>query len=263
MLRTLAVTLVLAASLTGSAAAAPRPFTVRVDDTAIHLPATVAAGTLAVHIQTGGKQLHHLVFEQLKAGVTFASFETAMKNPAANDLKYATYVGGNGQVPPGQSIDVYFTVKPGPIEVIDIVRGQLLSHAHLTVTAATGATSPPASQGTVIANTKDRFVLPPGFGKPGVFAFRNTDTDPHDMVIVSLAPGTHASTVIAWAKSRKHGRPPFSGEFGGAGALSGHSESWFRVPTLAPGTYALVCLMPDAHGIPHAAHGMVAQFTVA
>ena len=262
MLRALTAALTLAAFLTATASAAQRPITVRVDDHAIHLPATVPAGTLAVHIVTGGKQLHHLVFEQLKPGVTFISFEKAMQNPAANDATYATYIGGNGQVPPGRSVDVFFTVKPGPVEVIDIVHGQAISHAQLTATAATSATSPPTSLGTVIANAKDRFVLPRGFGKPGVFAFRNTDRDPHDMVIVGLAPGKHANTIIAWAKAGKHTPPPVTGEFGGAGALSGHLTSWFTVPKLAPGTYALICLMPDSHGMPHAAHGMVREFTI-
>jgi len=263
MLRALAAALTLAACVAATASAAQRPITVRVDDHAIHLPAaTVPAGTLAVHIATSGKQLHHLVFEQLKPGVTFASFEKAMQNPAANDAKYATYVGGNGQVPPGQSVDVFFTVIPGLIEIIDIVHGQTISHAHLTVTAPAGATSPPASLGTIIANAKDRFVLPQGFGKPGVFAFHNTDRDPHDMLIVSLAPGKHANAIITWAKAGKHTPPPITGEFGGAGALGGRLESWFRVPKLAPGTYALVCFMPDSHGMPHAAHGMVSEFTV-
>jgi hypothetical protein len=130
------------------------------------------------------------------------------------------------------------------------------------VTAAAGATSPPASLGTIIAKAEYDFVLPPGFGKPGIFAFHNTDTKPHDFVIVSLAPGKHANEIISWAKAGKHTPPPITGEFGGAGALSGHLTSWFKVPKLAPGTYALICFFPDSHGVPHAAHGMVSEFTV-
>jgi hypothetical protein len=60
----------------------------------------------------------------------------------------------------------------------------------------------------VIANARDRYVLPAGFDGPGVWAFKNTDNEPHDGVILRLPPGGHASDIVAWAKAGEGRRTP-------------------------------------------------------
>ncbi len=52
-----------------------------------------------------------------------------------------------------------------------------------------------------------------------------------------------------------------SGVSGGVGALSAGGQSW-STTDLKAGTYAIVCLVPDAKGVPHGAVGMISKLTV-
>lgn len=52
-----------------------------------------------------------------------------------------------------------------------------------------------------------------------------------------------------------------SGVSGGVGAVSAGGQAWVTAD-LKPGTYVIVCLIPDAKGVPHAALGMLNKITV-
>lgn len=52
-----------------------------------------------------------------------------------------------------------------------------------------------------------------------------------------------------------------SGVSGGVGALSAGGQAW-STTDLRAGTYAIICLIPDAKGVPHAALGMISKLTV-
>jgi hypothetical protein len=51
--------------------------------------------------------------------------------------------------------------------------------------------------GTII-NSGYRFVLPPRFGRPGVYRFTNPDPVAHDGVIYRLASGKAAGDLVRW-----------------------------------------------------------------
>lgn len=55
--------------------------------------------------------------------------------------------------------------------------------------------------------------------------------------------------------------PPPAGVSGGVGALSPSGQAW-STTDLRAGTYVVICFVPDAKGVPHAALGIVSKLTV-
>ncbi|HEU4883067.1 MAG TPA: plastocyanin/azurin family copper-binding protein, partial [Longimicrobium sp.] len=89
---------------------------------------------------------------------------------------------------------------------------------------------------------------------------QNAAAQPHEVVLMKLAPGKTAQDLLAWMQTEQ-GAPPAM-PMGGTTLLS---TGEFNQLTLdvEPGEYALLCFVPDARdGAPHVAHGMVRQITV-
>ena len=102
--------------------------------------------------------------------------------------------------------------------------------------------------------------MPRGFGRPGVYEFRNRDRETHELGLVKLAPGKRVKDLVNWVKNGRMGPPP-GVPIGGFGALHGGGHGWLVLPRLAHGRYALACFVPDAQGVPHVAMGMAAGFS--
>jgi hypothetical protein len=88
----------------------------------------------------------------------------------------------------------------------------------------------------------------------------NSATQPHEVVIVRIAPGKTIGDVAAFAE-KPVAEPP--GEvIGGASFIAGNNENFVDVD-LTPGNYGFICFVPDAKdGKPHLAHGMIQQFKI-
>ena len=88
----------------------------------------------------------------------------------------------------------------------------------------------------------------------------NVATQAHEVVLVQLEPGKTLEDLGQWVKDFKG--PPPGKPLGGIPAFKPGKNTYFEV-NLTPGTYALLCFVPDAKdGKPHHEHGMVQQFTV-
>jgi len=98
--------------------------------------------------------------------------------------------------------------------------------------------------------------------RPGTRTIRvhNAGKQAHELELVQLAPGKSAADLMKWLE-KMEGPPPGKALGGIAGMEPGMSE--YFTNNFTPGTYALVCFVPDARdGKPHFAHGMVQQVTV-
>jgi len=258
--------IVIAAAFTAGAPArgqAPRPaITVRVDDTQITSPTRVPAGLVDVRIVTSGEVNHHLAFWHLNRGVTTQRFLRVLKRPNGNPFAIATGIGGNGLMPAGSTIATMRMV-PGTVVLADIVEGATTEIASFEVSGKPVSTRAPHSLGTIV-NKQFRFVMPVGFGRPGIYRFTNVDPTAHDGTIFRLPPGTSASDVVSWFAHGAKGAPPidFSKPLGGPGAIGAHWTSWFTLPKLPPGRYLFGCFLPDDRGTLHIAMGMAADFVV-
>ena len=88
----------------------------------------------------------------------------------------------------------------------------------------------------------------------------NRAAHPHELAVFRLNEGKRVADVVKWAGSLTG--PPAGRLVGGTTALSRGSSVALTI-TLAPGTYALLCFLPDAKdGRSHAQHGMTREITV-
>jgi hypothetical protein len=237
--------------------------TARIDDRTVHFSPALHAGFVQLHIVSTGSTPHHLLFWQLHRGVSFKQFDRVDASQSGNPFKLATVIGGNGPLVPGHSMDIWIHVAEGRVAIDDIRSGGVTGfHRDLAIRRSGQNAAQPKALGTVAAVPGDRFRLPPGFGRPGVWKFANQDRDTHDGSIGRLAPGKTVADLISCAKQGENGPPPLSAADGGFGALGGHAHAWFTIGHLPPGHYAVVCFIPGPNGIPHVAMGMAAGFTV-
>ena len=251
------------AAATAQAPSSSQPsITIRVDDRRITAPTQMPAGYVAVHIVTSGTVHHHLAFWHLNQGVTAASFVRVLKQPNGDPFKLGTAIGGNGPMLPGR-LDTTMRLVPGTVVFADIVEGPTTRIANFRVRGPAVSTQPPAAIGTIV-NRGYRFVLPPRFGRPGVYRFANPDSVAHDGVIYRLVGRKTARDLVGWMQRGGKGRPPvdFTRPLGGPGVIGAHWTSWFRLRALPPGRYVLACFLPDLGGRLHAADGMAAGFVV-
>jgi len=89
----------------------------------------------------------------------------------------------------------------------------------------------------------------------------NAAPELHEMELQPVAPGTTDAQVQAFFDAIAQGKqpppPPFTGPPAGLGALSPGHTVLLRAHGLKPGTYVLLCFIPDDQlGVPHAFLGM-------
>jgi uncharacterized cupredoxin-like copper-binding protein len=260
---------------TVAAFSAPRParhvLTITATEFAFQSPDTVPAGVTTITLRNRGRQLHHVQLIKLADGHTLGDVLAALRTQGPPPA-WEHFVGGpNTPVPgadasgtldlaPGRYALICFI--PGPDGVPHVMKGMakeitVTAPAHTRVARADREIVP----GTTIALTDYTFTIsrPLRAGSTRV-RLRNDATQPHEMLVVKLAPGRTASDFAAW--SEKPDGPPPGAPMGGSSAMA-HGVWNDITMTLSPGSYGLVCFVPDARdGKPHAVHGMVRDLVV-
>jgi len=85
----------------------------------------------------------------------------------------------------------------------------------------------------------------------------NASDEIHEMQLQPVAPGTTDAQIQAVFDRTASGPLPFTGPALGLGAVSPGRTALLQEHHLPPGTYALLCFIPDDKtGIPHALEGM-------
>ena len=286
MLRAVPVTLfaaaVVASSSIGDAAAASTSFkhpvvTVHAKEFAFIAPASIVAGTTTVRLVNDGKEIHQISIVQLAKGKTLADFVAAVK--ANQPTPWAVGVGGPNAAGPGQTIDATVSLDAGNYLLLCWVPspGAPVPHVAkgmikpLTVTAPGGVTQAGAAASYLPESAPDvhlelseygfKLSKPLTAGKHTIHVM-NSGAQEHEVVFLKLAPGKTMKDADAWFESGMKGPSPVTPAPGMAGLGKGRTGSF--TTTLTPGTYGLVCWIPDAKdGKPHEMHGMVQEITVA
>lgn len=245
-------------------------------DYAFTLPASIPAGQTTIRLVNDGKEIHQISLVKLAKGKTLADFQAAMKTPG-QQLTWTTDVGGPNAAAPGGSIEATLTLDPGTYVLVCYVptQGEPVPHvakgmiASLTVVPAGGV----AQAGTAFAPTpvpdvhlvmKDygfAFSKPLTAGKHVVHVM-NEGTQSHEAVFIKLAPGKHLTDFTKWlGPDGMKGPPPAMPIDGMSGLAKGRSAIF--PADITPGTYALICWVPDVKDMkPHADHGMSMEFEV-
>jgi plastocyanin len=86
----------------------------------------------------------------------------------------------------------------------------------------------------------------------------NSDSSDHEMLVLRLADGLTTKDLLeAYGPSLPEGVA-----FIGQATIAAGSEGTLVLTGLQPGTYTIVCLLPDENGTPHLVNGMETTFTV-
>lgn len=232
-------------------------------------PENVPAGMTRVRIINKGQALHHIQLVRLTDNKTAADFVTAMKANPSHTPAWAKMAGGPNAIVPLEEGTATVHLEEGQYVLVCLIPDQKgVPHVAkgmlkpLTVTAATGppAAEPPAN--VTIAMSDHAYALSAPLS-PGTHTLRveNRGMQPHEVVVVRLAPGTTIKDFAAAFEPGASGPPPGKPVGGIVGLEKGRHG--FFTTTLAPGHYGLICFFPDAEkSTPHFAMGMTTEFNV-
>ncbi|HEU4557273.1 MAG TPA: hypothetical protein VFS20_05465 [Longimicrobium sp.] len=251
-----------------AATAEPRVITVVARDFAFEAPESVPAGMVTIQLQNRGQALHHMSLVKLDEGKTlqdvFKALETKGPPPA-----WLHEMGGPNAPDPGRDANATLFLQPGnyvilcwvdmPGGVPHVMRGMAKA---LTVTPAPVPAAATTPSGDITMRLDDySFTLSkPITAGEHIIRVENAAAQSHEVELVRLAPGKTANDLMAWMRNME-GPPPASAIGGIAGMARGEVQSFSH--NFTPGTYVLICFVPDARdGKPHFMHGMMQTITV-
>jgi hypothetical protein len=252
---------------TAAAPATPATVTVTATDFKFDVPAQIPAGVVNLRLINRGKELHQAQLLRLEDGKTMADFAQAMKSNGPPP-PWVKFVGGGNAIAPGQEGETLAWLTPGQYAMVCFIPSAdgtphvMKGMAHpFEVTGNTPASaSLPAATDTIRTND---YTFNPGHALTAghhTIRVENDGPQPHELVLIKLAPGKSVQDFGRWAESMKG--PPPAMPMGGVTILDKGAAGVFTVD-LAPGDYGLICFVPDAKdGKPHLAHGMLKQFRV-
>lgn len=248
---------------------APPVVTIHAKDFAFEGPRTIKAGPTTFRLVNDGKELHHLSIVKLDKGKTMKDVGEALKKQGPPPA-WMHDVGGPNPAVPGGSVEATLALDAGEYAFLCFINspGNPMPHmakgmvGSITVLPESNGASMPAADVTVtLSDYNFAFSKPLSAGKH-VINVVNSASQAHEVVFVKLAPGKKIADVASWVeKDMLKGPPPGEPMAGMAGIAKGKSAS-FPV-NLKPGTYGMICYVPDAKdGKAHAQHGMLTQFDV-
>ncbi len=251
------------------APAGPQQIMVQTRDFAFTAPDTVRAGMSTIHLANNGPGLHHAMLFRLDSGKTMADVGAALK---AGGRMPAWFVpaGGANAIAPGDSTAVTQELSAGnylwtcfvdvPNHVPHITKGMMRPMTVLPASAGT-VSAPEADIHVTLRDYAFEFSTPLTAGHH-TLKVEAAPGQPHEMVLIKLAPGKTADDLMKYFDDPAPQGPPPGVPVGGVGDITSGHPVYFSAD-FTPGDYLVICFMPDAtDGKPHFMHGMMQKLTV-
>ncbi|WP_447983992.1 hypothetical protein [Nitrospira sp. Nam74] len=247
----------------------PAPVVFEAHDYGFTGPDRIPAGVTSVQIVNQGQDLHHIQLIKLLQGKTAADFSAALKADPSRVPQWAKFIGGpNAVVPGGKSVATMNLMEGNYLLICIIPDKQGVPHMALGMQKALsvkGGKSALVSEpkaGTTITLRDFEFALSqPITSGMHTIEVMNHGTQPHEVVVVQLAPGASALDFVKAVEPGGSGPPPGKPIGGLVGIETG--DHAFFTAQFEPGRYGLICFFPDAAtSQPHFARGMTTEFTV-
>jgi hypothetical protein len=230
------------------------------------VPERVPAGWLRVRMVNVGRELHMLGIERVPAGHSAREIVDSLTRgrPAPEGQDW----GGPNVVSPGDTATATLFFPPGQYVIacavesadgkLHLAKGML---ATFEVVPAPDSAAPPLSEDARVTLADYRVDLQ-GELRPGTrtLRVRNQATQGHDLEILEVLPGRSRDDALRWFEHPARGTPA-ARALGGVVAIHPGQDA-FVTATLRPGTYLLLCWVPDAAGRPHFRRGMWRTATV-
>jgi hypothetical protein len=251
--------------------APPHDLAIVTRDFAFDAPDSIPAGVTTIRLENHGPGPHHVALVRLDAGHTAEDVEAALAHEGPWPA-WLTFLGGPQAPTAGMATTATVDLAAGHylitclVHSLDSVSHAMVSHVArgmvrpLTVTGAYRPAPLPRADMTITLVDYGFDVSRPLVAGRQVIRVRNTAAQPHELVLVRLAPGNSIGDLTTWI--RQPNAPPPAVPVAGLTPIAPGVEANITVD-LAPGEYGLICVIPDAtDGAPHFAHGMMRQFTV-
>ncbi len=248
------------------AATTPPVVTVHAADFKFDGPDSIPAGMVTFHLINDGTTFHHMQLVRLDSAKTFADLQAAIAKPGPIPA-WVTFVGGpnapdpHGEsnatmnMPAGNYAMLCFVDVPGGVP--HVARGMERS---LTVVPSSSTVAAPKPDVTLTLADYSFTTSQPLHAGIQTIEVRNNGPQAHEVELIRMAPGKTQKDILGWMQ-KPNGPPPGSGVGGIASAAPG--EVSYFTADLTPGSYMLICFVPDRKdGKPHFMKGMVQTVTV-
>lgn len=232
-------------------------------------PDRVPAGITTVEIVNQGKDLHHAQVVKLESGKTVEDFVSAMKADPVHWPDWVSFAGGPNAVAPGDRATATMRLEAGRYLMLCLIPDKQgkphvmlgMQKSFAVIPVSTVALTEPASDVTITQRDFHFDVSQPIVPGTHTIQVINRGSQPHEVVVVKLAPGATVQQFLAAFEPGAVGPPP-GRPVGGIVGLDRGGHGYFTA-TFEPGRYALMCFLPDqATGKEHFAQGMISEFTV-
>jgi len=267
-------------------AAVPNVVSLTATEYAFQAPDTIPAGWTTLRMANRGQEIHYGHIVRLDPGKTVQELVEAYAEAIRTSgprPKWVTRFGGPGGAFPGDSSSVTQYLEPGsyvwicPIEdnsgTPHFSKGEFKP---FVIRAGDGVVAESAArpEASLVVRLMDfsfalDSVVPAGRHTVRV---ENAGMEPHDLVVLKLAPGTTVADLMAVMNPERARRPGQAAEpppppeslptgAGGIAAIAPGMESFFEA-NLSPGEYVLVCMATAPDGRSHIEHGMIKQIRI-
>jgi hypothetical protein len=267
------------------AAATPNVVTITTTEYAVEAPDTIDAGWTTFRHINHGQELHYSHIVRIDSGRTVhdlvSAYQEAIRTSGPRP-KWVTRFGGPGGTGPGGTSSVTEFLEPGsyvwicPIE--DMEGNPHFGEGEVKEFVVRAADLAAANQGAgPVAGASIRlmdfsFTVDSGFvaGRHTI-RVENAGIEPHDLVMIKLAPGKTLEDLRTWlnpemARRDRPDEPPPTLESlgmpaGGIAAIRPGMEVFLETD-ITPGEYVFLCMATAPDGRSHIEHGMIQQISV-
>lgn len=203
------------------------------------------------------------VIGRFNDGVTMEEFNEALSVDDGLGAVFLVTLFGGTNIMPDDNVSISYYLEPGEYMLLEINEEGPGDMSPFTVVESGAELEEPQADVTLT-------MVDFAFGVPSempsgdlLWKFENTGEQWHEAAIYSVADGTTREDILASFEAGEEGD---GGEFEQVffwAPMSAGAEAWISID-LEPGTYAILCFLPDLTGdfSPHIAHGMVQVFTV-
>lgn len=249
-------------------------------------PDSIAPGWTTFTMANHGQVVHYGHVVQLAPGKTVEEMVTAYAEAIRTSGPRPTWVtrfGGPGGTAPGSTSNVTQYLEPGSYVWICPVEDES-GHPHFAkgefkqfvVSAAAPGAAPRARapEASTVVRLEDYSFAVDSLLRAGrqLIRVENTGAQPHDLVLMKLAPGRTLNDIVTWMNPENARRAGRTGEpmpsleslgtgLGGIAAIAPGMEVFFEAE-LSPGEYVLICMATAPDGRSHIEHGMIQQVRV-
>lgn len=275
-----------AAHRADTTAAAPNVVSVGATEYAITAPDSIPAGWTTFRLTNRGEEVHYGHIVALDPGRTVEEMAAAYLEAIRTSGPRPAWVkrfGGPGGTAPGGTSAATQRLEPGryvwicPVEdeggTPHFARGEVLPFVvHAAHGAAASSLAEPGAD-AAIRLVEHTFAIesPLGAGRRTI-RVENAGAEPHDVVLLKLAPGRTIEDVRAWLNPERARRADDAGDppppiedigapAGGIAAIAPGMHAYFEAD-LAPGEYVLLCMVTAPDGRSHIEHGMIRQLRI-